>query len=606
MSDVLFSFGIITDTHIRPPQGDKSSPFPVNDKANSRARYATQLLAAQNPAFTIHMGDVVHTLPHMPLYDDACVEAMQILQPLQPQLHFMAGNHDIGDKPMPASPAKGVSDTFTQRYSQHFGSQWRSFDVDSCRFVIINSSLINSGVEDEKTQAIWLEEILNNASAEANGKRVFLFAHYPPFIFSEDEHEHYDNIASPGREWLLSLIRRHAVEILFSGHVHQFFYNRLDTTTLYCLPPTSFIRQDYAELFRTGPSNEYGRDDAGKMSVAMVDIHTTGHTLRVLPTDGQELQSGETFKLPAVTDQQTTDTGSNQSICVSLKHAWHEAVDLPYNGPMEEYSRKRARNDYTLLRLFQMNVTKVRAPLQDLIDPVIRARVVDYHLAGIRFHFFVLGTPSASGIQAIRDNSELVCSVEIVSPLPEPNLLLEEQCTELITLLSTLKKPLMLSKAHSSAAQSTSTGDKTFAHSVSNGFLVSESEELTQWLDSNLVNSAIQAGATSDNLIDAVVYQLPLEDDIKLTIQQLDNCYRSRTESVIINVKFANENPAIANFDDNLILQRYQHVVSATQAYENIDLHFDTFADIDRGYGPRHGFVDRLFNLRPLGKFLTK
>jgi len=606
MSDVLFSFGIITDTHIRPPQGDKSSPFPVNDKANARARYATQLLAAQNPAFTIHMGDVVHTLPHMPLYDDACVEAMQILQPLQPQLHFMAGNHDIGDKPMPASPAKGVSEKFTRRYGQHFGSQWHSFDVGNCRFIIINSSLINSGVTDEQTQANWLEETLQEASIAIDGKRVFLFSHYPPFIFSEDEHEHYDNIASPGREWLLTLVRRHAVEILFSGHVHQFFYNKLNTTTLYCLPPTSFIRQDYAELFRTGPGNEYGRDDCGKMSVAMVDIHPTGHALRVLPTDGKELQSGETFKLPAVTDQQSSDVDTTHSICVPLKHAWHEAVDLPYNGPMEEYSRKRARNDYTLLRLFQMKVTKVRVPLQDLIDPAIRARVSDYHLAGIRFHFFVLGSPTTAGIQAIRDYAELVCSIEIVSPLPEPELLLESQCEELMTLLKSLNKPLMLSKAHSSATQSaaSTTGEKTFAHSVSNGFMASESDLLNEWLDRN--SSAHSTSITSDRLIDAVVYQLPLEDDIEQTIQHLDDSYRSRAESVIINVRFANANPAIANFDDDLILQRYQQIVSVTKNCEKLALHFDTFADIDRGYNPRHGFVDRQFNLRLLGKSLAR
>lgn len=603
MSDILFSFGIITDTHIRPPQGDKSSPFPVNDRANARARYATELLAAQKPAFTIHMGDVVHTLPHMPLYDDACIEAMQILQPLQPQLHFMAGNHDIGDKPMPASPAKGVSDAFTQRYSQHFGSQWRSFDVDDCRFVIINSSLINSGVDDETVQASWLEQTLQ----EANGKRVFLFSHYPPFIFSEDELEHYDNIASPGREWLLSLVRRHNVEILFSGHVHQFFYNTLDKTTLYCLPPTSFIRQDYAELFRTGPSNEYGRDDPGKMSVAMVDIHATGHRLRVLPTNGQELHSDETFKLTAKTQAQKTETCTTQSICVSLKHAWHEAVDLPYNGPMEEYSRKRARNDYTLLRLLQMNITKVRVPLQDLIDPTIRSRVEDYYRAGIRFHFFVLGPPSALGLQAIRDYADLVCSVEVVSPVAEPELLLDSGCISLMALLNTLKKPLILSKAHSSAAQSTtsSNGEKTFAHSVSNGFMASESQLLNQWLDSKPDSGSGSTNTTSDSLINAVVYQLPLEDDIEQTIAHLDASYKSRSESVIINVKFANANPAIANFDDSLILQRFQRIVQTTQSCEKMELHVDTFADIDRGYSPRHGFVDRLFNFRPLGASLT-
>ena len=67
MREPLFSFGVISDTHVRAPQGDLSSPFPVNEKANDRARYACSLLAAQQPAFVVHLGDMVHPLPAMDL-----------------------------------------------------------------------------------------------------------------------------------------------------------------------------------------------------------------------------------------------------------------------------------------------------------------------------------------------------------------------------------------------------------------------------------------------------------------------------------------------------------------------------------------------------------
>ena len=43
-TNCIFSFGIITDTHIRAPGGDLSTVFPVNTKANNRARYAVDLL----------------------------------------------------------------------------------------------------------------------------------------------------------------------------------------------------------------------------------------------------------------------------------------------------------------------------------------------------------------------------------------------------------------------------------------------------------------------------------------------------------------------------------------------------------------------------------
>jgi len=45
-------FAIVTDTHIRPPGGDLSSPFPVNLKANGRAEYAIGMLAAAKPEAT--------------------------------------------------------------------------------------------------------------------------------------------------------------------------------------------------------------------------------------------------------------------------------------------------------------------------------------------------------------------------------------------------------------------------------------------------------------------------------------------------------------------------------------------------------------------------
>ena len=62
----LFSFAIITDTHVRPAELDESSPFQVNDLANDRARFAIAAIAAEEPPFVLHLGDLVHTLPHLP------------------------------------------------------------------------------------------------------------------------------------------------------------------------------------------------------------------------------------------------------------------------------------------------------------------------------------------------------------------------------------------------------------------------------------------------------------------------------------------------------------------------------------------------------------
>ena len=97
-TNCIFSFGIITDTHIRAPGGDLSTVFPVNTKANNRARYAVDLLKNEKHDFVIHLGDVVHPLPNMNSYFPAVQEAHKILAPLKPSLNFVPGNHDLGDK----------------------------------------------------------------------------------------------------------------------------------------------------------------------------------------------------------------------------------------------------------------------------------------------------------------------------------------------------------------------------------------------------------------------------------------------------------------------------------------------------------------------------
>jgi predicted phosphodiesterase len=100
-----FKFAVITDTHIRSPLGDQSSPYAVNEKANSRASFAVHLLQQLEHDFVVHLGDMVHPLPHMDAYQAAADEAHRIFRPLTPALYFVPGNHDSDDKKSDVSPA---------------------------------------------------------------------------------------------------------------------------------------------------------------------------------------------------------------------------------------------------------------------------------------------------------------------------------------------------------------------------------------------------------------------------------------------------------------------------------------------------------------------
>ncbi|MGI9478386.1 MAG: metallophosphoesterase family protein, partial [Hyphomicrobiaceae bacterium] len=344
----LFTFAIITDTHIRPAELDESSPFPVNRLSNDRARYAIAAIKQHDPAFVLHLGDMVHPLPHLPTYGQACEEAHDIFAPLRSIMHFMPGNHDIGDKPNPDAPAGPADAETIGQYEAQFGASYHSFEHGDCVVVMINSSLVNSGTSMEAEQKAWLDETLT----KSKGRRVFLCSHYPPFIYAGDEQSHYDNFAEPGRSWFLDLVRAHNIEAVFSGHVHQFFYNRINDSRLYCFLPTSFVRQDYSEMYAIEPPKEYGRNDTGKFGYALVDVFAKGHRIRIVPTDGSELQKGQSLPAGGSPWQMHPAT----PLTVPLRHAWATPIDLPYNGPMEEFARKRTRNDYTLMRLQQMGL----------------------------------------------------------------------------------------------------------------------------------------------------------------------------------------------------------------------------------------------------------
>ena len=618
MNTPVFSFGLITDTHVRPPQGDDSSPFPVNDLANGRARFAAALLASHNPEFTIHLGDMVHTLPHMPLYDDACRESLKILSPLAGNLHFMPGNHDIGDKPMPASPAAGYNSDSNSRYAKHFGAGYSAFSHQGCAFILINSSLLNSGDPAETEQQHWLQQQLQ----QHEGKRIFLFCHYPLFLHDPDEAEHYDNIAQPARDWLLDLIRSHDVEAVFSGHVHHFFCNSLFTqsdnvssvagkptgdsrteqssTLLFCLPPTSFTRQDYAEMYRTEPGDEFGRNDTGKFSVTMVDVYETSFRLRVIPTDGRTLESAESPSRPVRQSADSDHTITNK-LCVPLRHAWHESIHLPFNGPMEEYARKQCRNDYTLMRLLQTGINKARVPLTDLQHPQIRQRMQVYKRLGITFQVFKLGLPSQHELELISQHAELLCALEVVTPVfsPTPQKdnpgILEESLQALSPLIADNPHfpSLVYSKAHSSAHSQVI--GKTFAHSVTNGFL---------WQEANAVFLQLNELDPQKN-IDAVTFQVPFEEQTEPLLEAMLETATTSSYRIIASLRFATMNPATCNYDDRAIAARLATALEMTQDSDRLGLQLDTFVDVDRGYGPRHGLLDRQFNLRPAGRSLA-
>ncbi len=285
-------------------------------------------------------------------------------------------------------------------------------------------------------------------------------------------------------------------------------------------------------------------------------------------------QTDDTSNPPPAVQSETDNTCI--TVQVHLRHAWHESIDLPYNGPMEEFSRKRARNDYTLLRLWQIGLKDVRVPVQDLLDETIRTRMQDYQHAGIQFHLCGSANKLIQAAQQCSEHLQSISSFGLITQQNEPTV--------------TLPHIFSTHNVWLSIASTGRKNDGLYFHSVTSGYKWPLTEEATQaiktWCD------------TRSFTFKGVVFQLPWESDIN-TLHQIDDWCESQGISASVNIKLAKENPALGNFDDRAIGERIIAAMNIANASTHLNLQLDTYADIDRGYAPRNGLLDRHFNLRP-------
>jgi predicted phosphodiesterase len=272
-------FIVVADSHIRFPDDDVAT-YPSNALMVDRNRRVVELCNRLDPEFVVHLGDIVHPLPVEEAHEATVQLAVEVYSKLEAPIHYVAGNHDIGDKPDALVAVPAVAEENYPVFERYWGPPFGSFDLEDCHFVIVDTPVLNSGLLRESAQEAWLDRDL--ALARSRGRRVFVFTHYPPFVHDPAEDEHYDNIGEPARSQLLDTLERHKVEAVFSGHVHNFLYNHHEGTDLYVVPATGFVRPDYSELAAILPEREGGRDDPAKLGLFVVDVTDDGHVINGL------------------------------------------------------------------------------------------------------------------------------------------------------------------------------------------------------------------------------------------------------------------------------------------------------------------------------------
>ena len=574
LGEYLFSIAVITDTHINPEESKCNSPFSVNRLANARLRFVVNQLNQQKVDFVAHLGDLIHPVPSVPdLYGRAANAFHDLIKPLQHPIYFTPGNHDVGDKPINWGPTDSVNNNYLNVWHKYFNSDYQSFQHKDIQFFIINNEIINSGLEQEANQRAWLEKELEKCA----DKRIVMFMHYPVFLTFDDENEHYDNIAEPGRSWLLNLIRKYQVEAIFAGHVHNFWYHRYHQSDYYILPATSFVRQDFSEMYRVEPGAEAGRNDVAKLAYAIVNFYRQGHTLNIVRTNGQELSYNESGDKPQSLVIPTHPNEIRQNIPgIDLRLSWCEYSEIPPSGALDEFDRKMVRNDYPLMALWEMGIKKLRIPFADLNNVLTRTRMFDLVRQGNEFTLFSYGIPTNQQINLVKEYVELLENWEIG--------FIESELSQLVTTIGELKGiNFYFSPIKDSHEQ---TGFGTYYHTIKHGFSTHD-DDLISKLKLICESSAIGAG---------LIFRIRMGEQLKENIIQILSFAEKHESQVSLHLISSDPNPAVVLNDASQFETCIQQVLQLANENHGVNFFIDLFADIDRGYFVRRGLVDRRYN----------
>jgi len=565
-----FRFIVVADSHIRPPDQEVDA-YPSNALMVQRNKYIVDLCNRIDVAFVVHLGDIVHPLPTEETHGVAIDLAKGVYAELRHPIHFVAGNHDVGDKPNAFVAVPAVAEENYHAFEEAWGPSYYSFDVGDCHFVAIDTQVLNSELEREHIQRAWLESDLDVAAA--SGKRIFLFTHYPPFVRDRHENEHYDNVGEPARSWFLDLLESCDVEAVFSGHVHNFLYNRHGRTDLYVAPSTAFVRPDYSELASIAPLAENGRDDPPKLGVIVVDVTAGDHISRPVRSFGATFPA----KTLPMAVEAALEPDWESPVGVTLRHGWTSVTEFPTAG-LDEFNRKQIRNDALILALWEARINDLRIPLTDVCTTAGRNRVEALTARGMRFSVFSAGVPNPNSFTTVRSISGFVDRWEIiVRPDRFADVLASVAGgrTEDVNLAIAPIVPI-------------GPPDATAHHFVSAGFRIDNDPHLAALLE-------LDASRAFGNL----VFHVPWGNDVADGVTRSNAIAREygRRAVVIIDLPANSES---STFDDDEAVA--SHAVTAARVATSATdaaVFLDAFVDHDRGYYTRHGLIDRAFNPRP-------
>ena len=563
----LFEFIIISDSHYMLDPGGASIEFENRRKQSARREIALRMAAALEPHFVLHNGDMVQEYPdNLEVFYKSMDESLEQMRACGVEPYYVAGNHDVGDKPDPTAPACHVSREVLDWYHRRFGKSWYSFDQADCHFVVLNSQIMNSTLPDAVEQEAWAEKDLDQHAK----KRLFIILHMPPYLFDETEPSigHYDNLANPARTWLLDLARLYRVEMLLAGHVHFAFFDHLAETRYAVLASPVFTRPGFPGLFAGPPPPERGRDDTPKFGFYLMRVRADKTDIHFIRTSGAE-------KCPPNTEERlitrVSGTLPHSPLGITLSQPLATTAEIPRTWPAA--IREKVRNDYPLLACIEMGVGHIRAPLTDFQDTFQRRRLEILRKEGVKINGVAIFSEEFNILDAMSQSHSRMDGLEIqIAGALYPS----EKCIDIIKVIEEwFDLPVTLSPIVCREP----TSGKQFPR-FRLGCTPQEIPALNRCL------------ARSDVAVDRVICKLNNGESLTDQIQEIQKI---------------NPLNQISNIDFSLEFSATDDQTNANLAAEGLFLmgtmpgsriYFEPFSDLDRTMDVTYGLLDSLCNPR--------
>lgn len=131
-----------------------------------------------------------------------------------------------------------------------------------------------------------------------------------------------------------------------------------------------------------------------------------------------------------------------------------------------------------------------------------------------------------------------------------------------------------------------------FSHFINHGFVPAEREQLRELMDGDGLRGAV----------DGFVFRVARRESPWEALGTLAELGKELDVGILAHVRLAGEGPADAHMDDHANACRVAETVFASLLWPDLITCIDTFMDVDRGYFPRSGFIDRRYDPRPAAR----